>query len=300
MNVFLTGGTGLIGSALAARLLDGGHAVAVLSRSGSPRGLPRAARIVQGDATARGAWQDVLAGADACVNLAGEPVAGGRWTKDRKLAIRRSRVEATRRVAEVIAAGGPSVLISGSAVGYYGPRGDEVLDESSPPGDDFLAGVCREWEDAARPAAARARVVLLRTGIVLARRGGALAGMALPFRFFLGGPIGRGEFWQSWIHLEDEVGLVLWALQQDGAVAGPLVATAPNPVRNRDLAAALGRALGRPSIVPVPPAALRIALGELASVVAAGQRVLPRKALDLGYEFRFPTVDGALANLLGR
>jgi uncharacterized protein len=174
-----------------------------------------------------------------------------------------------------------------------------VLDEAAPPGDDFLARVCREWEEAARPAAARARVVPLRIGIVLAREGGALQQMLLPFRFFAGGPIGRGEFWQPWIHLADVVGIITWALG-DERVADAVNATAPAPVRNRELAAAIGRALHRPSALPVPEVALRLAMGELASVVTTGQRAVPARALGLGYRFRFAEVDAALADLLRR
>ena len=296
MLVFITGGTGLVGSALARALVAAGHAVTAVSRRAASE-LGPDVRIVQGDPARPGAWQDVLAGCDACVHLAGEPVAGRRWTEERKRAIRESRLESTRRVVEVIAARGPTVLVSGSAVGYYGARGDEPLDESSPPGKDFLAEVCRAWEEAAKPAAARARLVLLRTGIVLAREGGALRQMLVPFRFFVGGPIGGGAFWQSWIHLSDEVALIAWALE-DGAVAGPLNATAPNPVTNRELATAVGRALHRPAALPVPPAVLRLLLGELGSVVASGQRVLPRAALDGGFRFRFASIDAALADLL--
>ncbi len=298
MKVFLTGATGLVGGAVAAALTEAGHGVVALSRGPSPR-LPAGVRPVQGDPAREGAWQEALRACDACVHLAGEPIAAGRWTEARKRAIRDSRVASTRRIAEVLRSGGPALLLSGSAVGYYGARGDEPLDESSPPGTDFLATVCREWEAEAGAAATRARVVLLRTGIVLARRGGALERMLLPFRLFAGGPIGRGDFWQSWIHLADEVAMILWALG-DERVAGPLDATAPEPVRNRELAAALGRALHRPSLVRVPPAALRLLLGELGEVVASGQRVLPRKALQAGFRFRFPGIEGALADLLAR
>lgn len=297
MHVLVTGATGLMGAALCRALAGAGQRVTAVSRSPSPR-LPPGVEAVQGDPARPGRWQDALRACDACVHLAGEPIAAGRWTEQRKRAIRDSRVESTRRIAEVVAAGGPAVLVSSSAVGYYGARGDEVLDESSPPGEGFLADVCREWEAAASPAASRARVVLLRTGIVLAREGGALQRMLVPFRWFAGGPIGKGEFWQSWIHLRDEIEMVLWALGAD-AVAGPLNATAPGPVRNRDLAAAIGRTLHRPSAVPVPPALLRLALGELASVATAGQRAVPRTALDHGFRFRFPELGGALRDLLG-
>jgi hypothetical protein len=245
-----------------------------------------------------GPWLEALAACDACVNLAGESVAGRRWSAERKRAIRESRVESTRNVSTLVAERGPTVLVSASAIGIYGERGDEELDESSPPGGGFLAEVGRDWEKAAEPAARRARVVLVRTGIVLAKDGGALPSLALPFRFFAGGPIGDGAFWQSWIHLDDEVGLLRLALE-DGRLSGPLVATAPGPVRNRDLARGIGRALGRPSLLSTPSFAVRAALGELADVVLESQRALPRAALALGYPFRFPDLEPALLDLLG-
>ena len=296
MRVFVTGATGLIGRALCRSLLEDGHAVLALSRQAAPRGLPAGVQPVQGDPAVPGRWDEVLAGCDACVNLAGEPVAAGRWTPARKQSIRDSRVLATRNVAAVVADRGPGVLVSGSAIGFYGPRGDEPLDESAPPGSDFLSRTCVEWEGAAAPAAKRARVVLARTGIVLAREGGALSQMARPFKLFAGGPIGDGAFWQSWIHLADEAGLLAWALREE-RLAGPLNATAPAPVRNRDLARALGRALHRPSFLPTPGLAVRALLGEMADVVLTGQRVLPARALDLGYRFRFAEVEAALGDL---
>jgi uncharacterized protein (TIGR01777 family) len=296
MRVFTTGATGLIGRVLCRSLVEAGHAVLALTRQATPRGLPAGVQPVQGDPAAPGPWQEALAGCDACLNLAGEPVAGGRWTEARKRAIRDSRVLATRNVAAVVADRGPRVLVNGSAIGFYGPRGDEELDESAPPGSDFLARTCLEWEGAAAPAAKRARVVLCRTGIVLAREGGALAQMALPFKLFAGGPIGDGAFWQSWIHLADEVGLLAWALGEE-RVSGPLNATAPAPVRNRDLARALGKALHRPSLLPAPVLAVRALFGEMADVVVTGQRVLPVKALELGYRFRFPEVGAALGDI---
>lgn len=299
MRVFVTGATGLIGVPLCEALVARGHGVVALSRSpaGAAR-LPAGVRAVAGDPARPGAWQEELAGADACVHLAGEPIAAGRWTAERKARMAESRTASTRLVAETVARGGPGVLVSGSAVGFYGSRGDEELDESSAPGTGFLADLTRAWEDAAAPARARARVVLLRTGIVLARGGGALARMVTPFRLFAGGPLGRGDFWQPWIHVADEVGLVLLALE-DARVEGPLNLAAPAPVRNRDLARAIGRALHRPSAIPTPEPVLRLALGELADAVLSSQRVLPRKALALGYRFRFADVDAAVAELLG-
>lgn len=298
MHVFLTGATGLIGRSLSALLLGRGHAVTVLSRRAPAAGaLPAGVTAVEGDPARPGRWQEVLAGCDACVHLAGEPVAGGRWTAERKARIESSRVDSTRLVAEVIAAGGPEVLVSGSAVGFYGSRGDERLDEAAAPGAGFLPEVCRRWEAATAAAEGRARVVHVRTGLVLAREGGALPQLALPFRLFAGGPMGDGAFWQPWIHLHDEVELLRLALE-DGRVRGPLNASAPTPVLNRDLARALGEALHRPSFLPTPEAAVRLLLGELADVVFASQRVVPEKALSLGFTFRFPEVGPALRDLL--
>lgn len=300
MHVFLTGATGLIGRSLARSLLDDGHAVTALTRdaAAAARSLPAGARAVEGDPARPGPWQEALARADACVHLAGEPVAAGRWTAARKAAIEASRVDSTRLVAEVIGAGGPAVLVAGSAVGFYGSRGDEPLDEGAAPGQGFLADVCRRWEAATRPAEGRARVVHVRTGLVLARDGGALPKLVLPFRLLAGGPMGDGAAWQPWIHLADEVGLLRLALE-DGRARGPLNAAAPEAARSRDLARALGRVLRRPSLLPTPAAALRLALGELADVVLASQRVVPARALELGYRFRFPALEPALRDLLG-
>jgi uncharacterized protein (TIGR01777 family) len=300
MRVFVTGATGLIGSALCGALVGKGHAVTALSRSpGAARRLPAGVRAVQGDPAEAGPWQEELSSCDACVHLAGEPIAEGRWTPEKKRRLRTSRVDSTARVAEVIRSGGPTVLVQGSAVGFYGSRGDEALDESSPAGEGFLADLSRDWEAAAAPAAERARVVLLRTGVVLAREAGALPKLVFPFKLMAGGPIGAGEAWFPWIHLQDEVGLALFALEQ-GRASGPMNATAPEPVRGRDLARAIGSTLGRPSFVRTPALAVRLALGEAAQAVLSSQRVLPRRALALGYPFRFPEIGGALRDLLGR
>jgi uncharacterized protein len=299
VHVFVTGATGLIGRALSGALLARGHVVTALSRSPDAASrLPVGVRHIQGDPASPGRWEEELARADACVHLAGEPIVKGlRWSAETKRRIAESRIRSTERVAAVIAAGGPSVLVSGSAVGFYGTRGDEVLDEASPAGQGFLAEVCLAWEAAAEQARDRARVVRVRTGIVLARGGGALPKLVLPFKLFGGGPIGGGAAFQPWIHLADEIGLLLLALE-DERVEGPLDATAPEPVRQRDLAKAIGKVLGRPSFLPAPAAALRLAMGELAEVLLASQRVLPRKALERGYRFRFPEIEGALRDLL--
>jgi uncharacterized protein (TIGR01777 family) len=299
MHVFVTGATGLIGRAVCSALLGRGHAVTALSRSpGAHERLPKGTRAVAGDPTAPGAWQDALARCDACVNLAGEPLADRRWTAERKRAIRASRVDSTRNVADVVRERGPAVLVSASAVGFYGSRGDEVLDESSAAGEGFLAEVCQAWEAAAQPAAARARLVVLRTGLVLSPDGGPLPQLVRPFKAFAGGPLGDGKFFQPWIHIADEVGIVLHALE-DGRARGPMNATAPEPVRNRDLARAIGKVLRRPSLLPAPALAIRLAVGEIAAVVLSSQRAIPRKALELGYRFRFPELETALHDLLG-
>jgi len=300
VNVFLTGATGLIGRHLTRALVARGDTVTALSRgAGGAAKLPAGASLVVGDPSRPGPWLDALAKADACIHLAGDPIVEGRWTDEKKRRIRDSRVLSTALIAETLAKGGPKVLLSGSAVGWYGDRGDEVLDEASSVGTGFLPEVCKAWEDAAAPAAARARTVLLRTGIVLSPEGGALPPLVLPFKLFAGGPLGSGQHWQPWIHLDDMVRLVLFALD-DARVSGPLDCAGPEPVRNRDLARALGKVLGRPSFMPAPALAIRAALGEAAVVVLASQRVVPKKALDLGFRFEYPTVEAALRALLGK
>lgn len=237
-----------------------------------------------------------LSTADAVVNLAGSSIAGGRWTGSRKADILTSRVDATRGLATAIrTAGHPVTFVSGSAVGYYGSTDhDTPLDERSPSGTDFLADVCRAWEHEALGAGAAARIVLVRTGIVLSRKGGALPPMAMPFRFFAGGPAGSGRQYMSWVHEDDWVAMVRWALA--APVSGPINVTAPEPVTNAAFATALGRALHRPSWLPAPAFALRLALGgEMAdSLILGGQRVLPHAALGGGFSFAHADVDAAL------
>jgi uncharacterized protein (TIGR01777 family) len=296
VHVFVTGATGLIGRPLCAALRGRGDEVTALSRQPAVA-LPPGVRVVQGDPAVAGRWTEALAGADAVVHLAGEPVAGGRWTAARKARLVSSRLDSTRVVAGAVAAGGPTVLVQGSAVGFYGDRGEEPLDEAAAPGQGFLADLSVRWEAAAAPAAARARVVLVRTGLVLARDGGALPALARPFRLFAGGPIGDGRAWQPWIHLADEVGLLLLALD-DARARGPLNAVAPAPVRQAELAATLARVLRRPNLFPVPEVALRLAVGEMADVLLASQRVVPARAEALGYRWRFPALEPALRDLL--
>jgi uncharacterized protein (TIGR01777 family) len=299
MNVIVAGGTGFLGRPLVARLREAGHDVVVLSRGGTPAVLPPGTRIVPWPEGASG-WEAAVGNAGAVVNLAGESVSQ-RWTTAAKEEIERSRVARTRRLVKAISAAAtkPSVLVNASAVGYYGARGDEELTEDAPPGDDFLARTCRKWEAAAAEAEdVGVRVVRIRIGLVLAADGGALAKMLPAFRAFAGGPVGRGAQWMSWIHHHDLVELFLFALES-GAASGPLNGTAPAPVRNRDFASALGRALRRPALVRAPAPALKLLFGEMATMVLEGQRALPSRALALGFRFRFPELGEALRDVVG-
>lgn len=296
MRTIVTGATGLIGSALLPLLTAKGHDCVRLVRS-TPSGPgelgwePNEGRI---DPAA-------LDGFDGIVHLAGESIAEGRWTAEKKARIRRSRVEGTKLLADAIcrSARPPRVLVCASAVGYYGDRSDETLTEESPPGKGFLADVCREWEKAADPAAARdVRVVHLRTGVVLSRKGGALAKMLLPFRIGVGGKIGSGTQYMSWIHIDDFTAIAAHALETD-SLRGPVNTVSPNPVRNDEFTKALGKVLSRPTLIPLPAFAAELALGEVArELLLASQRVIPAKLLSRGFEFQFPEIEGALRDLL--
>jgi uncharacterized protein (TIGR01777 family) len=296
LTIALTGATGLIGSALVQLLRAHGHTVRRFVRSTRDAG--------KGDVVWDAERTDLPAGAldgvDAVINLAGAPVAQ-RWTSERKHDIRASRVLGTEKLAHAIAAMAqkPRVLLNGSAVGYYGDRGDEVLTESSAPGHDFLAGVCVEWERATAPAAdAGVRVVLLRTGVVLSKEGGALAKLLPPFRLGMGGPLGSGEQWMSWIALEDHLRAMEHCLFAD-EVRGAMNLVAPNPVRNSHFATTLGRVLARPALIPVPAIALTLMYGEMArATLLASQRALPDALAATGFDFRQPTLEGALRSLL--
>jgi uncharacterized protein (TIGR01777 family) len=292
MTIVIAGGTGFLGAALIRALRAAGHRVLVLTRR--PRHDDHRAWN-PGDPSDR-SWMTVVDGADAVINLAGESIATRRWTATRKRALRDSRVTATTALVEAIDAARrrPPMLLSASAIGVYGDRGDEPLTEDSAPGSDFLAGLCLEWERLARTASPASRVVLLRTGLVLHRSGGVLPPLALPFRLFVGGPVGSGRQFMSWIHLDDWVGLVTWALATN--VLGPLNLTAPAPVTNVDFGRALGRALRRPSFMPAPAFALRLALGEMAdALILGGQRVLPARAQAMGYRFQYTALEDALS-----
>lgn len=295
-RVVIAGGTGFLGSALAAALGGQGYATVVLTRR-----RPAPGEVQWAPTGQSGEWAAALDDAAAVVNLAGEPLEAGRWTAERKAVIDDSRTRATRSLTVAIgeARHPPPVFLSSSAIGYYGPHEDEVLTESSPAGTDFLATVCNQWEWEAQAAGDRTRVVLLRTGLVLDRARGALPAIARPFRLFAGGPLGSGRQYWSWIHLVDWVGIVLWALES-GTVSGAVNLTAPNPVTNADFSRALGRALRRPAFMPAPAPVLRLLLGEMAdALLLGGQRVVPERAQWGGYAFQYPTLAPALANLLG-
>ena len=296
-SVLVTGGTGLIGRRLCADLIAAGHRVTVVTRD------KRKLRDVEGPVAAvdRLDQLDPELCFDAVVNLAGEPVANGRWTPEKKREIRRSRLETTRDAVAFIARAKtrPAVLVSASALGYYGFGADTPFDEDSEPRPSFGQELCGAWEaEALEAEKLGVQVCCLRIGLVLAAEGGALGSMLLPFELGLGGPIGRGRQWMSWIHMDDMVGLILRALA-DERFRGPVNATAPNPVRNRDFARTLGRVLRRPAVLPLPSRALRFALGEMAEeLLLGGQCILPKRAQELGYRFRHPELEGALKDIL--
>jgi hypothetical protein len=299
MNVLVTGSTGLVGSTLVSFLTTGGHQVTRLVRH-----APRAGQAeVQWDPAAGSIATPGLEGIDAVVHLAGESIASGRWSAEKKAKIRDSRVQGTRVLCEALAqlVTPPKVLVSASAIGYYGDRGDEVLRENSRPGRDFLADVCQAWEAATAPAAQRGiRVVNVRIGIVLSSAGGALGKMLLPFKMGAGGVIGSGQQYMSWIALDDLVGVIHHALITD-SLQGPVNAVAPHPVTNSAFTKTLGRVLRRPTLMPLPAFAARAVFGEMAdALLLASTRVEPAKLKDSGYDFRYPDLEGALRHVLGR
>lgn len=304
MRVVVTGGTGFIGRALCVALSDRGHEVTVLTRNpeAASRQLRGIATAIEWSGRDTGIWERCLEGADAVINLAGAPIAEARWTESRKRLLTDSRVISTRLLVEAMSrrASKPATLVSASGIGYYGASDDRVLDERAGPGSGFLADLCVDWEaEALRAAAFGARVVLLRTGMVLEEDGGALPKMLLPFKLFAGGPILPGSQWVSWIHRQDHIGLIQWALATSG-VSGPLNAVAPTPVTMKEFCHTLGRVLRRPSWLPVPAFALELALGELGSLMTTGQRVHPAKALAGGYVFRYAALEEALRAVLER
>ncbi|MGI8631794.1 MAG: TIGR01777 family oxidoreductase [Solirubrobacterales bacterium] len=299
MRILISGATGLIGSRLADTLRSRGDEVHGLSRD------TERARETDPDITwhewdpKESAPVEAFEGTDAVVHLAGEPIAQ-RWNDETKRRLRESRIESTATIVEAIrqASDRPAVLVSASAVGYYGPRGDERVDESADAGTDFLAELCRDWEAEARQASdLGVRVVTPRTGVVLSPEGGALEKMLPPFKAGVGGPVAGGDQYMPWIHLDDEVGMLVWAIDSD--ISGPVNFSAPEPVTNKQFSKALGRALNRPAVLPVPGLAIKALYGDMAVIVNKGQRAVPAKALDNGYEHRFTDLDAALEDAVG-
>jgi uncharacterized protein len=294
MKILVTGASGFIGTHLTGFLLNRNHQVIGLARSLRGRGFSHPKhRFIAADTAQPGPWQEALAGVDAVVNLAGRSIFG-RWNEAVKTEIRESRILTTRHVVQGLPSGKPVVLISASGVGFYGNRGDDVLTEDAPAGNDFLAGLSKDWEREALAAAEKgARVVLTRLGVVLGKGGGAMAQMIPAFKSFVGGPIGNGRQWFPWIHLEDLSAAMLFLLERP-EISGPVNLCAPEPVTNRDLAGALGRALNRPAVMPAPAFMVRMALGEFADVLLGSQRAVPQKLLQHHFDFRHPDIRSAV------
>ena len=307
MKYAITGATGFVGSRLVEALLeDPGSRILAFSRDPlrarealpSP---PGRVELAAWDYAASPPPEGSLDGVDAVIHLAGENVGLKRWTPAQKKRIRESRVLSTRNLITGLtrASRKPSVLVCASAIGFYGPRGDDELDETAHAGDDYLADVCEDWEaEAERASLHGVREVRLRIGVVLGPDGGALKPLLLAFKLFAGGPVGNGRQWMSWIHRDDLVRLFVHAARTP-SMSGPLNGTAPHPVRNKEFARTLGRVLHRPAFLPAPRLGLRVLLGEFADVLVTGQRVVPRKALESGFEFRYPELEGALRQVLG-
>ncbi len=306
MRVLITGGTGLIGSELTNNLCADGHDVIILSRSGtSDTFLPSRAQLVKWDGRTAEGWGRLVNEVDAIVNLAGESISGanpvsGRWTAARKRRIVDSRVQAGQAIVQALkgATKRPQVLVQASAVGYYGPHGDEPVTEDTAPGNDFLADVCKQWEaSVAGVEALGVRLAVVRTGVVLSSGGGALPFMALPFRYFVGGPLGSGKQYVPWIHEEDQINAIRFLLEHQ-SMRGAYNVCAPKPVTNADFSKAIGRALRRPSYMPAPEFAIRLVLGEFATLIVDGQRQIPRRLQQSGFRFQYEDVDTALKDLL--
>ncbi len=300
MKILITGGTGFVGTQLTSRLIQDKNEVTILTRSKKgPEKVPVGVSYLQGDPTQKGPWQEAIKNHDAVINLAGASIFS-KWTAEHKKAIRESRVSTTRNIVEGIPShlANKITLFSTSAVGYYGFCGDEALAEDSPPGNDFLARIAAEWEGEALKAREKgARVVLTRFGIVLGEKGGALSQMIPLFKKYIGGPIGNGNQWFSWVHIKDLAEVFVFLIKHP-EISGPVNVCSPNPVRNRDLAKALGKALHRPSFIPAPGFMVKLVLGEFGSVILEGQRVIPKKLLDNGFVFQYPDIDKALQSIV--
>ncbi len=302
MRIVVAGGTGFVGGALIRRLVREGHHVVLLTRRATAAEAAQNVQACVWDGKNQGVWSQTLHDADAVINLAGESIAK-RWSQAQKAKIIQSRLDATQALVTALraAAKRPKVLINASAIGYYGHVPEGKVTESHPKGTGFLADTCAAWEQAAAEAKnLGVRVVLLRVGVVLEKGGGALAKMLPPFQFFVGGPLGKGSQWFSWIHRDDLIGAILFALRQE-ALSGPVNATAPNPATMQDFCRTLGRVMHRPSFAPVPEPVLKLLLGEMAQeMLLSGQRVIPARLQESGYAFQHPLLEEALHAILDR
>jgi uncharacterized protein len=302
MKILITGGTGFVGTQLTSRLVDDNHEVTILTRQlkGAKEASP-AVSYLEGDPTKKGPWQQAIKNHDAVINLAGASIFS-KWTKKQKKTILESRVSTTQNIVEGIPSNSkkPFTLLSTSAVGYYGFCGDEELTEDSPPGDDFLANICKEWEAEALKAKDKGvRVVITRFGIVMGEKGGALNQLVPLFKRYVGGRIGSGKQWFSWVNIKDLAEAFAFLLKHP-EISGPVNVCSPNPVRNKDLAKALGKALHKPSFMPAPGFIIKLVLGEFGSVILKGQRVIPRRLLDSGFVFQYADIDSTLQQSVGQ
>jgi uncharacterized protein (TIGR01777 family) len=302
MKILITGGTGFVGTQLTSRLIKDGHEVTILTRSlKGAKGSSLGISYLEGDPTKKGPWQEAIKNHDAIINLAGASIFS-KWTDEHKKAIRESRVSTTQNIVEGIPSDSSKkvTLFSTSAVGYYGFCGDEELTEDAPPGKDFLASIAMEWEGEALKARDKgARVVITRFGIVMGEKGGALSQMIPLFKKYIGGPIGNGKQWFSWVHIKDLVEAFTFLLKHP-EISGPVNLCSPNPVRNKDLAKALGKALHRPSFIPAPGFMVKLVLGEFGSVILEGQRVIPKRLIENGFVFQYSDIEKALQGIVGR
>ncbi len=300
MKILITGGTGFVGRELTSRLIKEGYQVTILTRSlKSPQTKQTNISYLEGDPTVKGPWQKTVKEHDAVINLAGASIFS-KWSEEYKKAIRESRISTTRNIVEAVPQSTDKKfsLLSASAVGYYGFHEDEILTEESPSGDDFLSGVASEWEHEALKAGEKgARVVITRFGIVLGEKGGALGQMIPLFKKYIGGPIGNGKQWFSWVHIKDLAEAFIFLIKHP-EITGPVNICSPNPVRNRELAKALGKVLNRPSFMPAPGFMVKLVLGEFGSVILKGQRVIPKRLMDAGFSFQYPDIYTALKSII--
>jgi uncharacterized protein (TIGR01777 family) len=300
MRVLITGGTGLIGQPLAAALVNEGYEVIVLTRNPQQHPMPPNVQLEKWDGITTTGWGRLADGAEGIINLAGEGIADGRWSKERKQRILNSRVAVGKAVIGAIrqATRKPKVLVQASGVDYYGARNDEVLIESASPGSTFLARVCFDWEASTAAATDMGlRRPVLRTSVVLSNDGGAFPKMVLPFHFFAGGPLGNGKQWLPWIHIEDQVRAILFLLRHDNA-SGPFNLAAPDPITNKKFSQLVGKAMGRPALLPAPAIALKAVLGEMSALLLDSRRAVPQRLLEYGFTFKYDTAEAAIENLL--